>query len=108
MTNDKDILKGFMAGESAAFAQLLKKLRPAVLSKLRLHHGGLRHAWAIGLAAAIAAAAAAAVGTWEVAAPRLEQVVGAPKRPANPVAGSGIGRCDGGGSSDGGFVNEAR
>jgi len=44
MTNDKDILKGFMAGENAAFAQLLKKLRPAVLSKLRLHHGGLRHA----------------------------------------------------------------
>jgi DNA-directed RNA polymerase specialized sigma24 family protein len=44
MTNDKDILKRFMAGESAACAELLTRLRPAVLSKLRLHHGGLRHA----------------------------------------------------------------
>jgi len=44
MANDKDILKGFMAGESAAFAQLLKKLRPAILKKLRLHHSGLLHA----------------------------------------------------------------
>ena len=65
-------------------------------------------AWMIGLAAAIAAAAAAAVGTWELAAPRLEQMVSSPRRPANPVAGPGMGSCDGGDGLDGGCVNEAR
>ncbi len=45
MTNDKDILKRFMAGESAACAELLTRMRPAILQKLRLHHSGLLHAF---------------------------------------------------------------
>jgi hypothetical protein len=43
-TSDRDILKGFMAGEGAACAELLVRLRPAVLLELRRHHSGLRHA----------------------------------------------------------------
>jgi anti-sigma factor RsiW len=53
-----------------------------------------------------AAAAVAALGIWEWVAPQAGHVVvGAPRRPQNP-AGSVIGRCDGGGSSDGGCGNE--
>ena len=63
-------------------------------------------AWAIGLAAAVATAAAAMLGTWELAAPQLEHMANAPRPPANAVAGSGIERCDGGGSADGGCGNE--
>jgi hypothetical protein len=44
MASDRDILKRFLAGQSAACAELLTRLRPAVLLKLRLHHSGLLHA----------------------------------------------------------------
>jgi hypothetical protein len=46
MATDRDVLTGFLAGESAACAELLTRLRPAVLFELRRHYSGLRHAFA--------------------------------------------------------------
>jgi len=45
MTNDKDILKRFMAGDGSACAALLTRLRPAVLFDLRRHYSGLEAAF---------------------------------------------------------------
>ncbi len=64
--------------------------------------------WAIGLAAAAATASAAALGTWELAAPRVEQVLGAPRPPPKPALGPGIGRCADGGTPDAGCEGAER
>jgi hypothetical protein len=44
MSSDREILERFLRGDGVACGELLTRLRPACLLKLRRHHRGLAHA----------------------------------------------------------------